>query len=224
MHEVPFSVTLTALRGAELARKLTCFAADSELFKRLRQGELSDDDLPHIRKVVDEGPGCEGFQPEKPPVQLVRYMCHGGTQARKWLDDLAEGPQDPFSIEVKIDKVDAELGIVFGYAIVCTEKNDQYFDLHDDHIPESSMLEATAKYMAGSRIAKDMHAGEPCGQVVYGFPMTREIAKSLNITIERSGFIVGMKPDSADMLVKFRDGEYTGFSIGGRRVRDSEVY
>lgn len=223
MYEVPFPVALTAMRGAELSRKFPAHLVKSAaMADKLLKGEITDSDVAAIRKVVDEGPGCEGYRPEKPPEQLIKYMCHGGNQARKWLDDIGDS-SDPFAIEVKVEKVDAELGIVFGYAIVCTQKDDRYFDLHDDHIPESAMLNATAKYMSGSRIAKDMHKGDPCGQVVYGFPMTVDIAKSLNITIERSGFIVGMRPDSAEMLAKFRSGEYTGFSIGGRRVQDSEI-
>lgn len=123
------------------------------------------------------------------------------------------------SLEVEITKVDDRLGIVFGYAIVCKQGGEEYFDVQGDHITEEAMLKATSKYMAGFRIAKDMHVGGTVGQVVFGFPMTGEIAKSLGIQVEKTGFIVGMKPDSDDMLQKFADGTYTGFSIGGKRVK-----
>lgn len=226
MHELPVQVMLTAVRGRELHRRFfvgKTIGIDESLMDRLLDGEIKDEDIPDLQKVLKEGPGCEGYRPEDPPEQLVRFMCYGGRSAVEWFENFNKIDDDRFSIEVEIEKVDSELGIVFGYAMVCYQEGQKYFDLHDDHITEKAMLECTAAYMEGNRIAKDMHQGEPCGQVVYGFPMTAEIAKSLDIQVKRTGFIVGMKPESQDMLDKFASGEYTGFSIGGRRVKDTEI-
>ncbi len=126
-------------------------------------------------------------------------------------------------LEARVAKVDAELGIVFGYAIVCKMDGEEYFDTQGDHIPEQSMLEATADFMSGERLTKVMHDGDAMGQVVFGFPLTNEIAKALNIEVSRTGFIVGMQPDDADILEKYRTGEFTGFSIGGQRIRETVV-
>ena len=100
---------------------------------------------------------------------------------------------------------------------------EDYFDTQGDHIPEQTMLEATAEYMAGDRMAKVMHRGDEAGQVVYGFPVTEDIAKALSIEVEKTGFIVGMKPDSDEILAKYASGEFTGFSIGGRRMEEEVV-
>ena len=127
------------------------------------------------------------------------------------------------SIDVEVSKVDSDLGIVFGFAIVCKKDGKDYFDTQGDHIPEDAMLEATAEFMAGKRVAKDMHAGAKVGQVVYGFPLTLEIADSLGVDTPRTGFVVGMKPEDESMLTKFKTGEYTGFSIGGKRQVDRVV-
>ncbi len=126
-------------------------------------------------------------------------------------------------IKASVAKVDNDLGIVFGFAIVCKQDGEEYFDVQDDHIPEESMLEATASFMQGQRMAKDMHAGDKIGQVVFGFPLTSDIAKSLGIETEKTGFIVGMRPDGDEMLEKYSSGEYTGFSIGGRRIIDTDA-
>ncbi len=123
-------------------------------------------------------------------------------------------------LEVRIAKVDEDLGIVFGYAIICKAGGEEYFDSQGDHIPEDSMLEATSDYMSGRRVAKDMHVGDAVGQVVFGFPMTAEIAKALDIEVQKTGFIVGMKPYKDEMLQKYAKGWYTGFSIGGKRIED----
>lgn len=123
----------------------------------------------------------------------------------------------------KADGVSPELGLVFGYAIVCKEDGEDYYDLQGDHIPEDSMLKACTDFMLNSRVAKDMHAGDAIGEgIVFAFPMTTDIAKALDIKIKKSGLLIAMKP-SKEVLEKFVLGEYTGFSIGGQRVTDEEV-
>ena len=119
-------------------------------------------------------------------------------------------------------KVDEGLGLVFGWAIVCKQDGEAYFDLQSDHIPEYSMLKASADFMGGARMAKEMHAGEAAGTVLFAFPMTTDIAKAFGVETKTTGLMVAMKP-TPDMLEKFRSKEYTGFSIGGYRVTDEEV-
>jgi hypothetical protein len=119
-------------------------------------------------------------------------------------------------------KVDDSLGLVFGWAIVCTKGGEPYFDTQDDNIPEDSMLKAAADFMQNSRVAKDMHQGDEIGPIVFAFPMTADIAKSLDIQTDTTGLLIAMKPP-ADILSKFKSQEYTGFSIGGTRLVDEEA-
>ena len=121
------------------------------------------------------------------------------------------------------DSATIVLMTMFGYAIVCKVDGEDFFDSQGDHIPEQTMLEATADYMAGDRMAKVMHRGGDAGQVVYGFPVTDDIAKALGLEVRKTGFIVGMKPDDDEVLAKYASGEFTGFSIGGRRVEEEVV-
>lgn len=120
-------------------------------------------------------------------------------------------------------KVDETLGLVLGWAIVCKKDGCDYWDLQDDHIPETSMLSAAIDFMQNSRVAKEMHTGEASGSVVFAFPLTEDIAKAFGIETKTTGLMIAMKPDSDDMLAKFRDGTLTGFSIGGHRLEDEEV-
>lgn len=130
---------------------------------------------------------------------------------------------DTKNLEVAVEKVSDELGIVFGFAMVCKINGEDYYDLHGDHITEKGMLEATAEFMSGDRIAKDLHRGSSVGQVLFGFPLTTEIAKSMGITSERHGYMVGMKPFDDAILAKYRSGEYKDFSMGGSRIEDEVV-
>lgn len=115
--------------------------------------------------------------------------------------------------EAQVVKVDSNLGLVFGFAIVSTVDNEPYFDVQGDHIPEQAMLKATTEFMENSRLAKDMHRGK-AGSVVFAFPLTKDIAKSLDIVTSKTGLLIAMKP-TPEVLGKFADGTYTGFSIGG---------
>ena len=129
---------------------------------------------------------------------------------------------DTFTLTASVAKVDAQLGLVMGYAIVCAQDGEPYYDLQGDHIPEDAMLKASLDFMERSQVAREMHSGDRTGTVVFAFPLTADIAKSLDISPRRTGLLIAMRPD-ADMLAKFRSGELTGFSIGGARIQDEEV-
>lgn len=120
-------------------------------------------------------------------------------------------------------KVNDELGLILGFAIVSTEDGEPHFDLQGDHIPEDAMMKAALDFMRNSRQAKEMHKGDAIGDVVFAFPLTDEVAKALEITTKRTGLLIGVKPDSDEALAKARAGEYRGFSIGGRRIRDEDA-
>jgi hypothetical protein len=125
----------------------------------------------------------------------------------------------------QILKANAELGVLFGFAIVCMEKGQPYVDLQNEHAPEQAMLKASLKYAQGERRAKLQHADGNVfdGQVVFAFPLTGEIAKAMGIVTERTGLIVGLKPDDPMTLLLHKAGLLTGFSIGGRYTRVNEV-
>lgn len=121
----------------------------------------------------------------------------------------------------QILKVDESLGLVFGFAMVCKEDGQIHVDLQGDDIPESEMLKSALGFAKGERQAKQMHKGDPIGDVTFIFPLTSEIAASLDIVTKRTGLLIAMKPDEPEVLRKFASGEYTGFSIGGKAVHEA---
>jgi len=158
--------------------------------------------------------------------RLTAAWLNGDEEAEVRFKDLepeTNAMKGEFATEAQVFKVDEGLGLVFGWAIVCNQDGEPYFDTQGDHIPESAMLKAAADFMANSRVAKEMHAGESKGSVVFAWPMTADIAKAMGIETKQTGLMIAMKPDSAEMLAKFKSGEFTGFSIGGRRIKDKET-
>jgi hypothetical protein len=135
----------------------------------------------------------------------------------------------------QIVKVDEGLGLVFGYAIVCKVDGEDYYDLNVDidgvhkgkrvpeHIPEDSMLEAAHEAVAAGFVSgNEMHKGDATGSFVFMFPLPTEIAKALDIEAKRTGLLVAYKPEP-EVLAKFKNGTYRGFSIEGARVDHEEI-
>lgn len=136
---------------------------------------------------------------------------------------------DDFRYFAKAEKI--EHGVVFGWAIVCKQDGQDYYDLQrdprtgapkPDHIPEPAMLDAACDFAKDARPGNDMHAGPEQGQYLFLFPMTTEIAKAMGIVTKTTGLMVGYKPPP-HILAKYASGEYTGFSIEGSRILDREV-
>lgn len=125
--------------------------------------------------------------------------------------------------QANVCKVDESLGLVFGWAIICKQDDKEYFDVQGDHIPEDAMAKAAADFMQNSRVAKTMHDGEQTGDIVFAFPLTDDIAKSLDILTETTGLLIAMKPSDPEILAKFASKELTGFSIGGARLEDEDA-
>ena len=114
----------------------------------------------------------------------------------------------------KADSTDSALGVVFGYAVVSTEKGVDYHDLQGDHIPVGVIAKAFVDH-EGQVACKAQHTGDPVGRIVFAMPVTGEgdlVSKS-----ERTGLYVGAKFDE-DVLAKFETGDLAGFSIAGAGV------
>jgi hypothetical protein len=131
--------------------------------------------------------------------------------------------------------VDEEHGIVVGWAIVCTKDGEPYYDLNVDRdgvhkgkrVPEHITPAAVIKAMidaaeVGVMAGNEMHEGPETGHFVGMFFMDQAIAKSLGMTTTTEGLLVQYKPEP-DVLAKFKDGTYTGFSIEGARIEYEEI-
>jgi len=125
-----------------------------------------------------------------------------------------------FQYNAEFVKVDEELGLVLGWAIICKKDGEPYFDTQGDHIPEHGMLEAAVDFMLSDRISKEMHVGDGKGKVVFLWPMTAEVAKAFGIETATTGMMIAVRPEDPEYLEAFKNGELTGFSIGGSRYRD----
>lgn len=138
--------------------------------------------------------------------------------------------------------VDSEHGLVFGYAIVSKTRDafdgefEDYYDLNIDqdgvhkgqrvpeNITEDAMFKAAVDAAEqGTQLPGDeQHAGPDVGSYYFMFPVTEQIAKALDWQVKKTGLVVGYHPGDDEVLKKFKDGTYTGFSITGERVEYEE--
>lgn len=123
----------------------------------------------------------------------------------------------------RLFKVDETKGVVYGWAIICKINGQPYFDLQGDHIPEDAMHAASVDFAKSARVAKEMHDGDQVGTVVHTMPITSDMADGFGFDSAITGLLIGWKPDDPSDLEKFKNGEFTGFSIGGRIAEFEEV-
>jgi len=117
---------------------------------------------------------------------------------------------------VPVAKVDTDRRLVFGWGQVVTKNGEELFDSDNQSIPKSVALDGWLEFAKGTRMLKQMHAGEPRGMVPFIFPMFDEVLKSLGIEpIGQEGIAVGAYVEDDETLAKFDSGDFTGFSIGG---------
>lgn len=134
-----------------------------------------------------------------------------------------------FQASAEIIKVDETLGLIFGFAMISKLDGEPYVDSQNDHITDEAILKSSAEFMSDLRTGCVMHQrdvdGEvvESGQILFAFPLTEDIAKSLDIETRRHGLLVGFRPNDPEDLVKARSGEYRGFSIGGSVVESEQT-
>lgn len=145
-----------------------------------------------------------------------------------WKDGITEK-----AAKFRLAKVDEELGIVWGWAIICSIDGEPYYDLNIDregphkgqrvpeNIPNVPMTKGALSFALSHRPGNEMHKGPDVGVFPFIMPITHEIAKAAGMTTRIEGLLVGYMPP-ADVLAKFKTGDYSGFSIEGW-VFDAEL-
>ena len=166
--------------------------------------------------------------------RLTSEWLQGASTAPVHFKDLMPVDNALKNENFRVAKVDTSLGLVFGWAIVCKVDGKDYYDLNIDaagqhvgkrvpeHIPEDVMLKSVLDLTAnGHAPGNDMHDGPDRGHYPFLFPMTTDIAKAMGITTEKTGLMCAYAPPP-EILAKYASGEYTGFSIEGKRLSYDE--
>lgn len=151
-------------------------------------------------------------------------------------DALKTAPQVDLKWTHIAKAIDEGEGIVYGWAVVSKVNGVDYYDLNIDHdgqhaghrvpenVPEATLAKCALGFVDCGAPGNEMHEGPDKGDFPFVMPMTTELFKGLfgsDQTPPKTGLIVGYRPP-ADVLTKFRSGEYSGFSIEGARLDYTE--
>ncbi len=107
-----------------------------------------------------------------------------------------------------------ELGIIWGYASVADIE-----DLQGDTVPQAELVNAVYQFMQdyyeSLASVQDNHSGEPAPVVL--------VESTFHFVGVKLRWYVGVKLLSDELLRAARDGEISGFSIGGWAQDDEEA-
>jgi hypothetical protein len=120
----------------------------------------------------------------------------------------------------KVVKLDDEQRIIYGWASVTTVKGEMIVDTQGDVIETETLHKAVNDFMENVRVGKLMHQGEPVGQIIHSFPISKEICDALGIQTDMEGWITGYKVYDENLWQDVKAGKYAAFSIGGAAIKE----
>lgn len=125
---------------------------------------------------------------------------------------LAKSTRRTFKAKVDVSKVDAELGILWGYASVA-----DLLDLEGEIVPQDELIPAVYAFMEA------YYSGHAGIKVNHDKPAAAVLVEStFHVIGTRIAWFVGVKLLDDDLRQAARDGEISGFSIGGSTDREEE--
>lgn len=124
-------------------------------------------------------------------------------------------PVSTIALKGEFTKVDDDQHMVYGWASVISKNGQPVVDTQGDMIDAAELAKFTTAFMEDARVAKMMHEGGKVGEVVHSFPLTADLAKSLGISCDSEGWIVGMKVHDPAVWKMVKDGTLKSFSVGG---------
>jgi hypothetical protein len=126
-----------------------------------------------------------------------------------------------FAIKAKVEKLDAEQRVAFGWASVATaDDGTAIVDKQGDIIPTAELERAAYEFVESGRRPAEMHERQGVGRLVESFVVTAEKRAALGMPAGREGWWVGFRVDDDAVWNRVKAGELSEFSIGGEAVRE----
>ena len=117
------------------------------------------------------------------------------------------------AVKVQVAKSSDELGIVWGWASVA-----DLVDLQGDIVPQDELVKAVYQFM------EDYYSQAATIKVNHDKPAEAVLVEStLQVVATRVAWWVGVKLLSDELRQAARDGEISGFSIGGTADMEEEA-
>jgi hypothetical protein len=122
----------------------------------------------------------------------------------------------------EVIKFDEEQRIIYGWASVTTHKGEVVIDGEGEWFRTETLHKAVNEFMKGLRVGKLNHSGDPKGQIVHSFPISKEICDALGIQSDNEGWITGYYVEDDELWADVKLGKYAELSIGGTAEKVEE--
>lgn len=200
------------------SKKFAVYVKDGDTVKIVRFGD------PDMEIKRDDPKARDNFR--------ARHSCDTATDktsARYWscrmwddksVSEITAKNDDTFEITANITKMDDEKRVVYGWASVVEKNGEPVTDRHGDIIDVAELVDAAHEYMLEYREAHEMHKGEMLGETVESIIFTDDVQKALGIDLGQVGWFIGQKIYDDGLWEKYKKGEITAFSIGGRAIKE----
>ena len=119
-----------------------------------------------------------------------------------------------FHKQVKIEKVDDELRIAYGWAYVCEEGGQIVADVSEQCVTEVELRKAVHGFARSLPLGTVLHK-QLAGQVVDTIFFSKSVQQALGVDLGKVGWFVGVHVLDDEAWAGVKDGTYTAFSIGG---------
>ena len=121
--------------------------------------------------------------------------------------------------EIKIEKIDEDERIVFGFFSVVEKDGEPVVDREGDVIAPEDLEKAVYEFVLKSRVAGENHLKKGVGQLIESIVLTKEKQAALGIDIGKVAWWGGFKIFDDDVWKAVKEKQYLAFSIGGTAER-----
>lgn len=129
-----------------------------------------------------------------------------------------------FKSDLKIQEVDDDKRLCFGWASIIIDKDgNQVVDHQQDLIEPDELENAAYRFVEHYREGGEMHERGGTAVLIESLLLTKEKAEVLGVppgTLPECGWWVGFKITDDEVWNKIKDGTYTMFSIEGKAIRE----
>lgn len=220
-----------AIRQSERMEKS---AISPDVFTERRAAEVRALDLgiegSHVYEVNGQAYFMPGRNHEEYLEAYGQSMLEG--QEKKWFERaiyailgavMLKTPiyRDEPVVRTGFMKIDQDQRIAWGWASVISEKGEPVFDTQGDAISADVLMNAANDFMSDIRAGHVMHEGVTKATVIHSLPLTKELADAFGISVDKEGWVIGMKIHDDETWQKVKAGEYGAFSIGGEAIRNA---
>lgn len=165
-----------------------------------------------------EGKSADGMALTRDEVRKICPSCADKMDAAGLTTLKLPIPKQDFEVV----KLDAAQRLVFGWASVAVKSGTEPLtDLQGDQIEPAELEKAAYDFVEHSRIANEMHQGEPIGQLVESFMVTPDKLEKMGLLrthAPKAALWVGFRLRS-DVFQKVQAGQLRMFSIEGTAMR-----